>query len=232
MAAKEKPSHDQTSEGSEPGSLEKSVVDNLASARETLAAIDALNVRWKVNSNNGQSPDPPSFLHVHRLRKKSLPRSCRSRCWARSVSSPNQPAPSRMMRSLASWEATPRSTSSVGGWALGSTRGWWWWRGREWALRPEFQTSVAQGVASTIRWKGGRTYPVPNLCLTLNSSRRTPSPSSPWPNSYIPASTHRRMHTTLSDTCPTVAFCFVATHRWGTGHVCVRVYVSDPPWVV
>ena len=48
MAAKEKPSHDQTSEGSEPGSLEKSVVDNLASARETLAAIDALNVRWKV----------------------------------------------------------------------------------------------------------------------------------------------------------------------------------------
>lgn len=48
MAAKENPSHDQTSEGSEPGSLEKSVVDNLASARETLAAIDALNVRWKV----------------------------------------------------------------------------------------------------------------------------------------------------------------------------------------
>ena len=174
----------------------------------------------------------PLFFHVHRLRKKSLPRSCRSRCWARSVSSPNRPAPSRIMRSLASWEATPRSTSSVGGWALGSTRGWWWWRGREWALRPEFQTSVARGVASTIRWKGGRTYPVPNLCLTLNSSRRTPSPSSPWPNSYIPASTHRRMHTTLSDTCPTVAFCFVATHRWGTGHVCVRVYVSDPPWVV
>ena len=49
MAAKEKPSLDQTSsEGSEPGSLEKSVADNLASARETLAAIDALNARWKV----------------------------------------------------------------------------------------------------------------------------------------------------------------------------------------